>query len=105
VSSTNTGEVGDDPPSFYRFSGYNGLKLAVSVPQDDRFDLNMFDYTITFWFRLKFNHETLEKDFTDRRMFLFDIDTFGCFIGEGLYITCTQDEENYKIRLIEFPDL
>ena len=75
------------------------------MPTDDRFGINMFDYTITFWWRSKYDHKTLERVFNDRQMFLFAIDSFGCFISEGIFLTCSQDVESYKIPLIELPDL
>jgi hypothetical protein len=56
AESRSSGDLSENPPSYYSFSGLNGLKLFISTPPKD----DPYSYSLTFWFRSALNHEDLK---------------------------------------------
>ena len=57
-----------------------------------------FDYTISFWFRSRLSLEELERDYGDKKAYLFQIkDGPSCFIKNARRLHC----DPIKVKFLE----
>jgi len=104
AESLSEGNLSEDPPSYYRLNGNNGLRLKISRPANKH-----YDYTIMFWMRSNLNHEELFQKYFNTSRVLFDTKTFKCSIfvrsAVRIYLYCNPDSEGFKINIARFADI
>ena len=97
----------ESPPTFIEFDGSNGLQLKISLPRS-----RMFDYTLMFWVRSKYDYAYLKTDqeINGKKKYLFEIvGGCSCWITrlEGSYgprLACNGGDD-FFIDLEGIPDI
>ena len=62
-----------------------------------------FDYTVSFWFRSHRNLLDFERDFGDKKAYLFDLGGPSCYILNAKKLVCDPDA-SVEFDLSELPD-
>ena len=90
----------ESPPTYIEFDGSNGLQLKISLPRS-----RMFDYTLMFWVRSKYDYAQLSKDpeINNKKRYLFEIvGGCSCWIirSEDIFPETGKSIVNYGPRLV-----